>query len=246
MSPAESTKPKEVVLLPIDSLIPSLENPQEMDAKKFNQLVKSIRDNGFDENIIVVPTETDGQYRIVSGEHRWTASKTIGYTEVPCVIQDFDDDRRLIELVKRNALKGEISPTKFVKLYEKLLKTHSKEQIAEAMALEEDQLNKLIGDVRKQLPDKMKKEFDKSKDEIKTIDDLSLILNRLFAQYGDTVDQNFMIFDYGGQKHLWVRCDSELWKMVDDIREQMDDQDLDANEVFKKILRQYLAEYNGI
>lgn len=245
MTVAESVN-KEVVWILVDKLVPSLENPQEMDAGKFNQLVKSIRENGFDENMIVVPMEGAGTWKIVSGEHRWLAAKTLGMLEVPCVVQDFDDDKRLIELVKRNALKGKISPQKFVKLYEQVLLKHSKEEIAELMALEEDELKKLIGEVRSQLPDKMKKDFDKSKDEIKTIDDLSLILNRLFAQYGDTLDQNYMIFDYGGQKHLWVRCDAELWKIVDDIREQMDDNDEDANEVFKKILRQSVSENKGI
>lgn len=45
----------------------------------------------------------------------------------------------------------------------------------------------LIDDTRESLPPEMRKEFDKAKEEIKTVDDLSLVLNRLFTKYGSTL-----------------------------------------------------------
>jgi hypothetical protein len=62
----------------------------------------------------------------------------------------------------------------------------------------------------------MKKEFDAAKDEIKTVDDLTTLLNRLFTKYGDTLPANFMILDFGGKEHIWVRLSKKQFKLIQD------------------------------
>jgi len=72
-----------------------------------------------------------------------------------------------------------------------------------------DGLRALIDDARKSLPPEMRKEFDKAKEEIKTVDDLSLVLNRLFTKYGSTLPYHYMIMDFGGKEHIWVRLNDK-------------------------------------
>lgn len=223
-------------LIDTNLLDPSLENAQEMSAFKFNKLVESIKLNGFDENVIVMPIE-GGRYRIVSGEHRWRAAVMLEMKQVPCVIQNFDDDQRKAELIKRNALHGKINPQKFVALWEDLLKRHTKDELVGLMAMESDELQKLIASTRSKLPESMKKEFDKTKDEIKTIDDLSRILNQLFAKYGNTVKYHFMFIEYGKTEHLWIQCDDELWAIAQKIASACAEQEYDINKAMSDVMK---------
>jgi hypothetical protein len=105
-----------------------------------------------------------------------------------------------------NQIRGSLNRKKFQAMVEDLAKRHSISEIAEGMAFDdEDYLQSMISDARASLPPEMKGEFDKAKEEIKTVDDLSLVLNRLFTKYGSTLPCNFMIMDFGGKEHLWVR-----------------------------------------
>ena len=228
-------KEAKIIFIDIDKLVPSEENPQEYSPEKFNRLVRSIEQEGFDENLLVVPIE-DGLYRIVSGEHRWRAAKIVGVDRVPCVIKDYDNDKRRFELVKRNAIRGNLNIEKFLRLYDQLSEKYSREVIAEMMALDETELQKIVSAVRKELPEELQKKIDEAKAEIKTVDDLSLLLNRLFSEYGSTLDYNFMIFDWGGKDSLWVRCDRPLWLAVKEIADECADDKMDINEKMKDII----------
>jgi siroheme synthase (precorrin-2 oxidase/ferrochelatase) len=80
------------------------------------------------------------------------------------------------------------------------------EDVAEGMAFDDvDALRMLLNDARAALPPELRKEFDKAKDEIKTVDDLTRVLNRLFTKYGETLPYHYMIIDFGGKESIWVR-----------------------------------------
>jgi hypothetical protein len=51
----------------------------------------------------------------------------------------------------------------------------------------------------------MQDSLEKVREELKTVDDLSLVLNRLFTEYGSTLDSNFMFFAWGGRSHILVQ-----------------------------------------
>lgn len=76
------------------------------------------------------------------------------------------------------------------------------------------ELSMMIDSTRDSLPPDMRDAFDKAKGEIKTVDDLSLVLNRLFTQFGDTLPFNFMILDFGGKEHIWLRMEPGEHRMV--------------------------------
>ena len=63
----------------------------------------------------------------------------------------------------------------------------------------------------KSLPPEMKEKFKEAQDDIKSIDDLSKVLNHLFSTYGDTLKHGYMIIDQGGQRSVWLRMSKKTF-----------------------------------
>jgi len=150
------------------------------------------------------------RYRIVGGHHRYDAAAYLGFDEVPItVITDpgFDEEQETFQLVRMNAIRGKLDPTAFFKLYSQLSSKYSEEILQDAFGFaEEAEFKKLIAQTAKMLPDKhLQEQFKQAAAEIKTIDGLSALLNKMFTQYGDTIPHGYMIIDYGGQTSMWLR-----------------------------------------
>lgn len=203
---------KEIKRIDINNLVPASFNPNKMPKDNFNKLSERIKEQGFKDPISVVPLD-NGKYRIIEGEHRWKAARYLDYKEVPCFIQDgWDEDKQRFEIVKSNVLRGKIDVVEFTKLVNSLHKKYNNDVIREMMGFQDEkEFENFYKDVKKSLPPEMRDELEKAKDEIKTIDDLSIVLNRLFNEYGETLESGFMIIDYGGKDSIWIRADKELW-----------------------------------
>lgn len=196
--------------LPADVLIPNSLNPNEMDEAEFNMLYDNIERMGVTDPILVRPLE-NGTYKIIGGHHRWEVAKLHGIEMIPCTVvsdPDFDDDMEKFQTVRHNVIRGKMNPNKFMKLYESLSKKYADDVAAEMFGFtDEEEFKKLIKATAASLPPEMKQQFTDAAKEIKTIDDLALLLNRLFSNYGDTLPYGFMVFDFGGQDHVWVRME---------------------------------------
>lgn len=191
-------------------LIPSEYNPNEMGDREFNLLYENIEEMGITDPILVRPSKTKiGSYDIVGGHHRWEVAKLIGIEDIPCTVitdPDFDDDRMKFQMVRHNIIHGKMNPKKFLNLYESLDGKYNEEISAELFGFaNEDEFRKLVKATGKALPKEMQQTFADATKEIKTIDDLAGVLNKLFTTYGDTVPYGYMIFDYGTQEHIWLR-----------------------------------------
>jgi len=236
----EKSLVKEIKMVKTDSLEPVEFNPNHMSERKFNQLVGRIKEQGFKDPISVVPSTVDeGKYKIIEGEHRWRAAMFLEIEEVPVFIHDdWDEDKQKFEIVKSNVLKGKMDPLAFTKLVNSLSDKYSHETIQEMMGFQdENEFSRLYQEIKKQLPEDLQNKLDDVKDEIKTIDDLSAILNRLFNDYGDTLEYNFMIFDYSGKDQLWVKCDKPMWEKVNNIANACKMKGRDINEVLPMLLK---------
>lgn len=199
--------------LPIDSLLPNELNPNEMSEQEFNMLYDNVEKVGITDPILVRPLGDPGAinctYKIVGGHHRWEVAKLLGFETVPVTIindPDFDEDAEKFQVVRHNVIRGKLSPAKFLTLYKSLESKYS-EQMAQEMFgfASEEEFKRLIQSTANSLPPDMKKEFMAASKELKTVDDLAGLLNRLFTAYGDTVPYGYMIFDYGGHDHVWLR-----------------------------------------
>lgn len=219
--------------LRLDVLVDNAENPNEMDEREFNGLVASIEQEDWVQPMASVVPLGDGTFEIVGGHHRKYAAVVMGRDRGPCWVLDpkkFDQDRRDWNLVKQNVLHGKLNPEKFSKMYDRLAKTYDAEVMQALMGFtNEDAFQKVYRNVRDSLPDDLKDALDSVKDEIKTIDDLSLVLNRLFAQFGETLPSNMMVFSWGGKEVLWIRCSEATWtyakQLADEVAAEKGDMD---------------------
>lgn len=225
--------------LKISELEPMRENPNEMKDNKFNSLVGAIEELGYDQPIKVFWNENKEKYEIVKGNHRYWALRTMGKgeeDEIECVIGEYETrDQALKDMVRDNVVKGELDPYKFTELWEKISDKYGEDVTKEMFGfLEEKELDRLIKEVKEGMSDDMKEKLEEAKEEIKTIDDLSLVLNRIFNEHGDTLEYNFMTFDYlKGGKICYIQASKENWKKIEEITKHCKDKGLDINKVIK-------------
>lgn len=211
------------VMIPRKLIRPNAWNPNTMNADTFHEVVSNIEELGFVQDVVIAPLpdeealESGYQFRIVDGEHRFDALSLFDeIEEIPCKIVDIPEDNQKFQTVKLNKLRGKMDQKRFNSLVKDLMQRYTFEEVAQHMAFTDpSELEALIGNARDTLPtNEMKTEFDKARGEIKTVDDLTMVLNRLFTQFGDTLPFNFMVLDFGGKEHLWVRLDPGEFRRI--------------------------------
>lgn len=206
--------------IPVELLEVNELNPNEMSPAQFNLLYDNIERMGIVDAIMVRPVE-GGKYRVVGGAHRLEVAKLLDFTEVPCTIvdhEDFTEDEEKFQLVRMNIVRGQMTPEKFLKLYESLTEEYTQEALQDAFGfIEESEFRKMIKDVSKGIPNSMKEEFKEAIKEVRTIDDLARVLNELFMKNGDALDYGYMILDAGKNKNVWVRTTDKTYKSIMDV-----------------------------
>lgn len=206
----EKTKKIQRKDIAIDLLDANPNNPNTMNDKMFNMLYENIESVGFIDPIFVVPNPDDKKrYRIIGGEHRWEVAKLLNFDKIPCTIvndKSFDEDLQTFQVVRQNIIHGKMTPESFTKSVESLSTKYSEEVFAEMFGfVDEEEFEKLLISTEQNLPKELQGDFAEAKKEIKTIDDLSTVLNALFSNYGDTLPFGYMLIDYGGKDSVWLR-----------------------------------------
>ena len=200
--------------IPIEQIEANLWNPNELDEATFNMLVDNLSQVGMNMTILVTPVRNDSgevipnRFRIIDGEQRFRGLQLSGAAAVRCMVKyEITEDEQKFQTMRMNKLRGDINKKKFQAMVESFLKRGwAPTDLAEQMGfVDPTEFQKLIGDVSAGLEGRIKHEFDKVKHEIKTIDDLTLVLNKLFSTYGSSVPYSYMVIDFGGKKHLWLR-----------------------------------------
>ncbi|MEC4813492.1 MAG: ParB/RepB/Spo0J family partition protein [Scytonema sp. PMC 1069.18] len=79
-------------------------NPQKLD-----QLIKSIKEHGILEPVLVRPLH-DGRYQLVAGERRIRAARAVGLVEIPVVMLEIDDKQALQIAIIENLQREELNP----------------------------------------------------------------------------------------------------------------------------------------
>jgi hypothetical protein len=87
------------------------------------------------------------------------------------------------------------------------------------------------------LPKKLVKEFDDASKEIRSVEDLSTILNHLMTKHGDTVQQSYMVFTYGGKDHTYIALDTESQKALNKVIKHCASSEVDINSVILAAFR---------
>ena len=97
-----------VISLPIEAISPGEFQPREHIAPQaLASLAESIRQSGLMQPV-VVRTVSGGRYELIAGERRWRAIMSLGWTHIPAIVQDVNDqaaaELALIENVQREDL----------------------------------------------------------------------------------------------------------------------------------------------
>lgn len=213
--PIVTAEPAEHAVVSVDVLDPDPMNPNVEDLGTFNELVESIRRDGFLEPVTVTPVpDVPGRYWIVSGEHRWKAAKLAGLTAIPVVIKgDWDEDQRRIAMVRMNVLRGKLNPKKFVELWGTLERKYGRVELQRRMGLasHESELNRLLKSVSAGLPPQLQAELQKRAEKIRKVEDLAAVVQSLFTKYGSTVEAHYIVFAFAGRTHLMIRASDETF-----------------------------------
>ena len=87
----------QVNTLPIADIQRNKYQPRSIfDEEKLNELSSSIKENGVVQPIAVRPNKYEpGKFEIVAGERRWLAAQKAGLNDVPIIVLDIDDQKRL-------------------------------------------------------------------------------------------------------------------------------------------------------
>jgi hypothetical protein len=72
-------------------------------------------------------------------------------------------------------------------------------------------------------------------EKIRSLDDLALVLNSLFARFGGTLSKHYMFFTFGGKVHLLVQLDNAGFKSITEWLKVIGEQDV--NEALVSLLR---------
>lgn len=253
------------ISIPLERLTANNWNPNEMSSEEFNRLCENIEEDGFLSALQAVPVDDEGnnmhfseedlpesaeeraEYlreemdhaRIVGGEHRWSAAKVVGMTELPVnLVPNKDKDWEKLATVRMNAISGDLDPIQFAELVEEQRKKMDDQELKHALGFagEETLFDQVLEDVKESVPDDVREEIEEAEDDIETIDDLSEVLNRIFREHGDDLDYHFISFSYGGEDNVMYQADDELWVDIDDINDRMKALDASAIDFWKGVL----------
>ena len=72
-----------------------------------------------------------------------------------------------------------------------------------------------------------------------------MILNKLFAEFGDTVQNSYMFFTYGTKLHLMVMMSPTFRKAIDILSQYCSNKNTDINDVLEKIVDEGSKLYRG-
>ena len=102
-----------VVDIPVDQLHPNPWNVNRMTQPMRTKLVRYLKREGLVQPLVVRPhPQTEGEYEILGGEHRWRVCREdLQYKTVPCIVVDLDDKRAKVLSINLNSMSGETVPS---------------------------------------------------------------------------------------------------------------------------------------
>lgn len=202
-------------------------------------------EDGFRDSFAAMVREAEISFVIVGGHHRTEAAKYLDMDFVPCTVivdPNFGEEEADSQLLRHNTIHGSLDPERFIKLYDKYKEGHSDDVLQEMFGFSDEAAFKaLITTTESTLPPDLKEKFKESRKEIKTIDDLSKILNHLFSTYGDTLKTGYMILDQGGQKSVWLRISKKTLKGVEQIGGACIEAEVTMDQLFGQLVQSIAA-----
>ncbi|MCL2599837.1 MAG: ParB/RepB/Spo0J family partition protein [Treponema sp.] len=110
-----------VVSIALDKLTASPGQPRKhFDESELQELADSIAEHGVIQPIIAADSG-DGAYIIIAGERRTRAARLAGLGEIPAIIRDYTDQRRLEVSLIENIQRSDLNPIEEAAAYKNLM-----------------------------------------------------------------------------------------------------------------------------
>ena len=132
-APAEETQDA-VRMLPIRLIDPNRDQPRRsFDEDALRELAASIEAVGVIQPIIVA--EVGERYSIIAGERRYRASRMVGLDEIPAIVRNWDEQRRLEAALIENLQRDDLNPIEEALGVKRLMEESSltQEKVAERL-----------------------------------------------------------------------------------------------------------------
>lgn len=129
--------------VPTDSIKPNEYNPNRQSDRDFELLLRSMREEGFDQPIVVNPTSR----MIVDGEHRWRAARHLGLTSVPVVFIDMTAEQMRISTLRHNRARGSEDVDLASQVLKDLRELGALDKAQEQLMLSDAEIERIISDV---------------------------------------------------------------------------------------------------
>lgn len=108
----------------LEKISPSENQPRQERTKGIDELAESLKADGLLQPIIVSKGEKDGHYKIIAGERRFHAAKSLGWAEIECKILNRPEKEIYKLAVIENLQRENLSPYEEVEALQFLKETH--------------------------------------------------------------------------------------------------------------------------
>ncbi len=103
---------------------------------EYLEMADSVRAHGLLSALVVRPSPSrPGFYEIVTGAHRYTVCRELGWETVPCIIKEATDEEVMILQLQENAVRVETKPIEFALHLDKLMRSRPELTIAQVAAM---------------------------------------------------------------------------------------------------------------
>jgi len=110
-----------VMQIAVDKLVPNPSQPRKnFDETELQELADSIKEHGIIMPIIAADTG-DGNYTIIAGERRTRAARLAGLEDVPVIIRDYTDLKRMEVSLIENIQRSDLNPIEEATAYKNLM-----------------------------------------------------------------------------------------------------------------------------
>lgn len=128
----------DIKLLKTELITPNDWNPNIVQEDILAKLRQEIAQHGL--TVPITVRSSGNGYEIVDGYHRWLICQELGFKEISCIIQDYDDNEAKIKTLQLNYMRGSAVPVKLASLIHDLNKEIKLEDLAKRLPYEEVQL----------------------------------------------------------------------------------------------------------
>ena len=123
---ADDTPRAELQLINVEMIGPNPQQPRKaFSDEELAELAQSIEENGLLQPLLLRPApKLLGKYELVTGERRLRAVRKLGWTEVPAVTREVDDDTLLVLALVENLQREALNPLEEAEGYQTLMDKH--------------------------------------------------------------------------------------------------------------------------